>query len=181
MILRLITVSLVLVATVTTFARDRSTSARVPMAHADTDIRVGRACMRFQAFMGLEHGMDKLRKIEDSKGARFSNKSGHVETFPSPLSIMVLVDQHCGHLAPDIAGDSNLLKDLDVQIEWYDGKDRRPVEKPTIDRRVSSLKEVLQTLTYRIHIPAEEVPIVAHLLVTLSANDKQLASLDLHF
>ena len=132
-------------------------------------------------FMGLEHGMDKLRKIQDSKGTHFSNSSGQVETFPSSLSIMVLIDQHCGYLSPDIAGDSNLLKDLDVKIEWYDGKDRRPVEAPTIDRRVSSLKEVLQTLTYRIHISAEEVPIVTHLLVVLSANDKQLAILDLHF
>jgi hypothetical protein len=181
MILRLITVSFVLVATGTISGRDSRTSARVPMAHAETDILIGQACMRLQGFMGLEHGMDKLRKIQDSKGTHFSKSSGQVETFPSPLSIMVLINQHCGYLAPDIAGDSNPLKDLDLKIEWYDGKERRPVEKPTIDREVSSLKELLQTLTYRIHISAEEVPIVTHLLVTLSSDDKQLASLDLHF
>jgi hypothetical protein len=150
------------------------------------EFKSGNSCTTFKGFMGLEHGMDRFRKIEDHTAAKFQNDSGPVETFPSPLSVMVLINQHscdAQGFGPDTAPESEMLKGLEVKAEWSgsDGQARRPAENATINRNMSALKEIFQNLRYDIIVPSDGIPIVDHLLLTFSAQGRQLGSLDLHF
>jgi hypothetical protein len=181
---RLIVVGAALIASGTTAAWGKAKPKPVQEAHAVSVFRSGSTCTKFLGIMGLEKGMDELKKAEDSTGAIFSNHSGQLATFPSPLSVMVLIDQHlcdAQDFSPDTAPESEMLKGLKIKAEWHDGHVRRPAENAMITQKMSTLKEIFQNLRYDIIVPSDGAPIVDHLLLTFSAQGTQLGSLDLHF
>ena len=147
---------------------------RIPIGFWSIGLQ-NQTCLQVHASMSAGDFFEGLERTDTPAGPEFRKRGQRVNSFPSELVVDIWVQTLSCRAKPPLVpfsgSTSDLLKSLRFETAWKSGEELRHIEDVVVERNRLPWRELADEWTFRLTIPAQNVPLASQLIVLLNSRE----------